>query len=157
MEFRRQFSTPVAFLFTALALTSAVGCKRSETVAMSGAITLNAKPVPSGTLVLTPLEAGAGPSTGTSIENGRYDIAADRGPRRNKKYRVEISSIETPNSNSGTGNIGEDQLAGLKASQGEQRVFAELIPAIYNSESTLEITVPNNVSRFEYDFQLKKE
>ncbi len=155
MAVRRQTLLRFSLGCVALSLIVATGCSRSETIPMSGTVSLKGEPLDTGTLVLTPLEASGGPSTGAGIANGRYDISALRGPRRNQKYRVEISSIETPKNAKPPAPAADDLLGGLKAPTGEQRVFADRIPAIYNRDSKLEITIPGEVERFEHDFLLK--
>lgn len=122
-------------------LVALTGCRRSDTVSLTGQISLDGKNLPTGTVVFTPIENTAGPSVGCDIAEGRYSIAADRGPRRGGKYRVEIRSID-PASSSTTGG---DEMS---------RIFRDRVPAMYNSASQLTLAVPEDAASVQQDFNL---
>lgn len=124
-------------------LIASTGCRRSDTVSVNGQLALDGVALPSGNLVLIPMNANAGPSVGCAIVEGRYSIPADRGPRRGVKYRVEIRSID-PDSGSTA-----DPRSG-----GESPVFRDRVPAAYNSESQLDLVIPEDSTGLQKDFDL---
>jgi hypothetical protein len=123
------------------AFVVAVGCGRSPTVPLAGEITLDGAALPTGAIVLIPLDGKAGPSVGCGIVDGSYSIPADRGPLRGGKYRVEIRSID-PNS------------ASMKD---PFPIFRDRVPAAYNSQSQLELTIPADCSSVQKDFPLQSQ
>jgi hypothetical protein len=128
---------------SSIAFAGLVGCGRSPTVPMAGKITLEGIALPTGTIALTPIDNTVGPSVGCEIVEGRYSIAADRGPLRGGKYRVEIRSID-PDSGSTS-----DPRGG-----GRFPVFQDRVPAAYNSASQLTLSVPSDAASVQQDFNL---
>jgi hypothetical protein len=124
-----------------IVLGVAPGCGRSPTVPLAGEITLDGAALPTGAIVLMPLDGKAGPSVGCGIVEGRYSIPAERGPLRGAKYRVEIRSID-PDSASKTD---------------PRAVFRDRVPAAYNSQSQLELTIPADCSSVQKDFPLQTQ
>jgi hypothetical protein len=126
-----------------ITVSALAGCRRSNTVSMAGQITLDGVALPTGTIVLIPMAKDSGPSVGCAIVDGRYAIPADRGPWRGVKYRIEIRSID-PASGSTKNPL----------SRGRP-VFEDRVPPMYNSESQLELAVPEDSSGIQKDFQLQ--
>jgi hypothetical protein len=124
-------------------LVALTGCRRSDTVSVTGQIALNGTALPTGTIALSPIEKTAGPSVGCEIVDGRYHLSADRGPLRGGKYRVEIRSID-PDSGSTS-----DPRSG-----GKFPVFRDRVPATYNSASQLTLSVPSDAANIQQDFNL---
>jgi hypothetical protein len=127
------------------ALAATAGCRRSDTVAVNGQVTLDGTALSSGTIMMIPINKNAGPSIGCEIVDGRYNVPASRGPLRGTKYRVEIRSID-PDSGSKKNPL-----------SGTFPVFLDRVPAAYNSRSQLELVVPEDASRLENDFQLRNQ
>lgn len=97
-------------------------------LSLTGTVTLDQQPLASGSIVFIPI--GGGPSTGCSIENGKFQIPAERGPAEGN-YRVEIVSYKS------TGEMIDDpDLPGLKVEQKRQ-----ILPDRYNKESELSLQV----------------
>jgi hypothetical protein len=132
---RNAIATEALLMIIGLALPLAGGCGQRTTVPMSGAVTLDDQPLKIGIITLTPIEGTAAPSTGAAIQDGRYSITADKGPKLGVNYRVEISSIDRTN-------LAPTDIA------------KDAIPAQYNSGSTLQVFVPNDARRVEQDFPL---
>jgi hypothetical protein len=132
-----------AIVFAAGTLMSAAGCGRSDTVSISGHVTLDKKSLTTGDIELIPDKVTGGPTVGGEIVEGQYDLPAVRGPRRGGKYRVEIRSLDR---NSGS--------TKHPLSRGKM-VFSDLIPPAYNTESQLSVSVPEDVSEVEQDFDLQ--
>ena len=106
-----------------------VGCGGNDgRLPLSGTVTLNGQALASGSIVFVPL--GGGPATGGSIEGGKFQIPAARGPVAGN-YRVEIVSYES------TGEMLDDpDLPGQKVEQRRQ-----IIPDRYNKQSELSLQV----------------
>ena len=132
---QRAALTPWKTLGCTICLLGLIGCG-SETVPMSGAVTLDAKPVNNGVLILIPEPNSAGPSTGSAIIEGRYEIAAAKGPRRGLKYRVQISSVDRTNAS-------------------PTQFVPDSIPAEYNQNSKLTVDIPQDAHKVEQDFTLQ--
>jgi len=113
---------------------------------MAGQVTLDGAALPSGEIVLIPMQTNAGPTVGAGIsDEGRYEMPASHGPRRGGKYRVEIRSID-PSSGSTKHPL----------SRGKP-VFLDRIPVEYNAESRLELSIPDDASDFQHDFNLTSD
>jgi hypothetical protein len=130
-------------LASSIAVCALTGCRRSDTVPMTGQITLDGAALPTGNVVLIPMDKNAGPSVGCAIVEGRYSIPADRGPLRGAKYRVEIRSIDPASGST------KDPLSG-----GAYPVFRDRVTAAYNSESKLDLAVPEDSRGLQKDFDL---
>ncbi len=118
------------------ALVAAPGCWRSPTVSVTGQITLDGAALPTGTMALIPMDKKSGPSVGCEIVDGKYNIPANQGPLRGAKYRVEIRSMDL--SSGSTKN---------PLSKGVYPVYQDRVPPIYNSESQLTLSVPEDAVR----------
>jgi hypothetical protein len=70
------------------------GCSGSKTDrgAISGAVTLDGKPLEQGSILFTPIEGTRGSVAGAKIENGRYQLPATIGPAIGRS-RVEIRGM----------------------------------------------------------------
>jgi hypothetical protein len=131
---------------TLLATTLAValfGCGQKPTGpqrgAVHGKITLDGKPIVAGQISLVPTTPGAGPAWGTVVKDGQYASTAS-GPVVGKS-KVEIRASRNPPA----------------ASEGAdwKSNYVELIPAQYNTQSTLEVDVRPGDNAL--DFQLKSQ
>jgi hypothetical protein len=134
----------VLFLASSIALCAATGCRRSDAVSVTGQITLDGVVLPTGDVALIPIDKNTGPSVGCAIVDGRYSIPADRGAVRGAKYRVEIRSIDPA-----SGSM-KDHLGG-----GAYPVFRDRVPVAYNSESKLDLAIPEDSRGVQKDFDLK--
>jgi len=121
------------------------GCgSGSDSMRVWGTVTFQGQPVDEGQIVFFPIENTTGPSTGTEIHHGRYDIEKRIGPRAGGTYRVEItaSGPETsycPNA-SGVGHVAA--------------VRSQYLPAAYNRHSQLRVEISPKRKQNEYDFHL---
>ena len=93
-----------------------------------------------GSIALIPLGKDGGPSVGGKVSEGRYEIAADKGPRRGVKYRVEFRSIDTS--------------TGKPTPGGGLPIYMDRVPPAYNSQSQLTLAVPADSGNLEKDFIL---
>lgn len=123
-----RYAMALALAAIVLVLPSA-GCGSSEIprLAVTGTVTLDDKPIDDGTILFTPMAAG--PSAGSEIKNGRYQILRSRGPSPGK-YRVDIRAYRA------IGPATRDEVSG----QTEQPM-KQVLPPRYNSDSKLEVTL----------------
>jgi hypothetical protein len=75
-------------------LLFAFGCgsRGANRGAVSGAVTLDGKPVERGSILFTPIEGTRGSVAGGEIENGRYQLSAKKGPAIGRS-RVEVRAM----------------------------------------------------------------
>lgn len=83
----RLFVIPLTLLFLS-------GCSGNtpNRGAISGAVTLDGKPVEQGSILFTPMQGTRGAAAGAEIKNGRYQLPAAIGPAVGWS-RVEIRSM----------------------------------------------------------------
>lgn len=126
-------------LVLAAGLAGCGGSSGIERYGVSGTVTLDGEPLDTGAIQFGP-EDGQGMSGGAAIQNGTYDIPADRGLPAGK-YRVRISSA-------GGGTEVEEEAPG----ESLENLANERIPAKYNvnSQETIEIT-PDGSNTFDFD------
>ncbi|QDV32450.1 hypothetical protein [Tautonia plasticadhaerens] len=134
---------------TALALLLLPGCADPGPRPMRvwGAVSYDGQPVEDGRIIFSPTGNTPGGSTGGAIEAGRYDIPSRSGPYAGGTYRVEISSLEE------TGRTLENA---VDPGGPALAVFFDRIPPAYNSQSTLSITVADDSSGNQHDFDLEE-
>jgi hypothetical protein len=108
---------------------------------VSGQVTLDGAPLPDGEIVFTPDAATAGPTSVGRIENGAYDIPAERGPIAGN-YSVAITA-ERPTGRK----VRADILGEATTDQYEQ-----YIPDAYNARTALAAEVADD--RDDLDFAL---
>jgi hypothetical protein len=129
-------------LLLAGALCLLSGCGEGNPLARQrvfGEITLNGTPLAKGTIAFSPAGQGV-TSSGATIENGTFEIPAEKGLPPGE-YFVRISAAADD------GQV--DELPG-----DSEVVAEELIPAEYNSQSTLKFTVnTDRENKFELDIK----
>ena len=99
------------------------GCSDSNRAEVYGVVTLDGKPVEQGVINFFPTGDNKGPSAGSTIEGGRYEIASEKGVVVGAN-RVSISSVQA------TGR----KIQSVDAVH-EERL--EAVPPQYNSQSSL--------------------
>ena len=122
-------------------LLAMVGCQGEEKVgnSVSGSVTFKGQPLDQGTIQFDPLE-NQSTLSGALIEQGRYDIPAERGLAPGS-YSVRISS-------------GQPGTAVEEAAPGESGPPAkERIPASFNVETNLKVEVEKDAANH-FDFQV---
>ena len=132
-----------ALILLAATLTPLAGCRDPNgRQSISGEITLDGKPLPSGQMSLRPFETG--PSAAGRIEDGKFMLPTGKGPVPGK-YLVSIESMQP------TGK--KVPLAGT-ALQVEE--MEQVVPNDYNAGSQLVIEVTGTGDNH-FDFELKKQ
>lgn len=132
-------------LATAFALIVLVGCGGAarDRAAVSGQVTFDGQPLANGQVVFEP--RGQGRMAIAQLVDGRYAIAAERGPTAGE-YIVRITASRT------TG----EKASGGPTSTGELRdVHEQFLPAKYNDASELKIQIDPAAGDVEQDFELR--
>lgn len=135
----------------ALVLACLSGCGSSDDLpreAVSGKVTLDGKPLASGSIQFLPVGGGdpnnPAISGGATIKDGAYSIPRESGLTPNK-YTVAITSAQG----------GADAAAG-GAPGPAQKPAKETIPEKYNKDSTLDAAVkPGGENTFNFDLTSK--
>jgi hypothetical protein len=145
MRFDRSRCFVLTLFLTAAFSAFVAGCGGGgiERVEVSGTITLDGKPVESGSVLLIPLQDG--PTAGRAFTGGEFHIAESDGPSPGP-YRVEITAFR------GTGDMIPD---GDFPDQLEERQ-EQYIPPRYNDQSELEVQVSAEGENH-WDFELKSQ
>lgn len=126
------------------------GCEHSgpERVAVSGKVTYRGEPVKSGEIRFIPIQETGGPTWGALIVDGQY-VADGKGGVPVGVHRVEICAPGAK------GTAGRGRTFGAPSSHDAETVSQkQYLPAKYNTQSTLEITVEPGSSRIVKDFAL---
>lgn len=129
-------STPVLLLLTAVGC----GAGTSEDLAsVAGRVTCGMKPLAGAVVEFQPLERGGSPSSGTTDENGDYEL---------------MYSFDAPGAMVG------DHVVRIRTArtdfddQGNEIQLEERVPAEFNARSTLRRTVEPGDNRFDFDLPL---
>ena len=126
-----------------------VGCGENdglERVVVSGAVTYQGKPIPVGMIRFVPPPTSAAPASGSQIIDGRYS-ANIRGGVPVGTYKVNIEAYSTAPNNTSTPS--QPTPPGLPAVVNKQ-----YLPAKYNANTTLEITIQPGSGEITKDFDL---
>lgn len=130
----------------ALLAVCTVGCHSGpRLLRIFGTVSFEGKPIEKGTIEFIPVDGTSGPSTGGSIVNGRYEVAAVHGPHEGGIYQVRITALKK------TGKT----MPNIMVPGGPPMELEDnYIPAKFNRESTLKVTVTPEVAGKGIDFQL---
>jgi hypothetical protein len=140
MPFPSLRSLPLALLCL---LPAAVGCGGQE-MAVNGQVTLDGQPVPGPGTVAFYAEPGTdSPHAAGEIEQGKYEIPAERGLRAGK-FRVEITWPKK------TGKKLPSADPGMTVDE-----TVEGIPARYNTQSELRVEISPSQSVHDFHLQSK--
>ncbi len=119
-------------LLCIVTLAFCCGCGRIDgpiRVAVAGNATVDGTPITEGSITFLPMSDTKGPVAGSPIVDGRYSIAAEKGPCVGH-YRVEIRGSRK------TGRQvpapGPNRASSLMVDE-----VIEIVPAKYNTQSTL--------------------
>jgi hypothetical protein len=140
MENIRLWRTPV-YLPMMLLLVAGCGGDGATRGAVSGKITLDGKPLASGSILFTPIQGTRGTATGGIIKNGAYQISASTGPaigwNRVKIRATRNTGKMVPKPFSPPGQMVEE--------------VAEAVAPKFNSDSVLKVDVKpgENTADFE--------
>jgi hypothetical protein len=118
-----------------------VGCDSGpHTMRVWGEVTYQEQPVEYGSIVLAPQQTEGARTVGGSIVDGHYEIPAADGPIAGQTYRVEITGLKDE--------------AAVETPQGGFTPRTNYIPAAFNVESQLKMSVAETSAGNQHDFQL---
>lgn len=113
---------------------------------VKGTVTLDDKPLAGATVTFQPLEAGGSPSYGQTDASGSYtlEFAAGKPGAMPGKHQVRISkSVDD--------GVSTEKSPEVKGKT--RRVARETVPAKYNRETTLEVTVEEGKKVYNFDLE----
>jgi hypothetical protein len=123
-----------------------VGCNNGPTpMRVWGNVTFEGKPLTEGAITFIPIAPHTGPSTGGTITEGKYDIAANMGPLAGGEYRVEITATRL------SGKLIPNTIG---HGGGMLNVPEMYIPEKYNTNSTLKASISPQADKNQFDFTL---
>lgn len=125
-----------------IALALVAGCGGQQKAHVSGTVTLDGVPIENGSIQFYPA-GGPGQTAGAGIENGKYQLDASVG-----EMTVTINASKV---------VGKHKLYDTKDSP-EVNTIKELVPAEYNTTSTLKVTLkPGQNDNVDFDLKTKKK
>ena len=136
----------LCWTLTAALLSGCRGDRGPERVVVSGTVTYNGKPLREGEVRFVPLPAFPAPVTGALIVDGRYSTDGRGGvPVGTHKIQIEARRHKAE---------GPDVSAPPTGSRGFGFRGQQYLPAKYNANTELEITIPPGSPPITKDFQL---
>jgi hypothetical protein len=138
---------PIAIVVLLIAFAGC-GDGGPERVVVAGRVTLNGAPVDNGFIRFFPIKGTAGPMWGAQITDGEYR-ADGKGGVPVGTHRVEIEAFRKVKNAQPAADVFEDF-----GGEGPATLEEQVIPAHYNSQSTLEITVETGQGEIRKDFEL---
>jgi hypothetical protein len=130
---------PRSRLGVVVVMLGLAGCGSNGRSTVEGLVTLNGRPIESGSIAFRPLD-GKAPTVGCFITAGRFLVQVPIG-----SMRVEITSPEKSGK----------AISTVQGTPVEVDVVTESIPERYNAKSTLVIEVREGINRVTYE--LKRE
>lgn len=124
-------------------LPLAVGCGGPAPVGVTGEVSFDGEPLPSGTIVFEPNEGSDGQRRDATIENGRFALPDDQGMLPGQEFRVVIKAFRK------TGRKYPN--ADISASFDETEQY---LPKKYNASSTLSATISPDAEKNHFTFEL---
>jgi hypothetical protein len=146
------------------ALCLSIGCggggadyQGDERAAVAGSVTLDGGPLATGTITFVPTAEGKRASA--MILKGNYSIAESQGPNLGK-YKVEILGFEGglqtgDGSEDSQPSDGEDDGKDEGRGGGPARAQGQLVPAKYNTATTLEVEIASGENKHDFDLTSK--
>ncbi len=133
---------PALRLLVGLALlaSTAAGCDSSSRHGLRGTVKLDGEPLANGTISFTPQPGTAGPTAGSVITKGTYDVKSSKGLLPGS-YRVEITGWRFTGRKI-TNRLGQ-----------EEDETESVVPTQYNKQSELTADLAADGAR-QFDFDL---
>lgn len=130
-----------------VAFVVACGCSGEaiERATVSGKVTLDGKPMPSGQIRFRPTSETGGPGWSAWIKDGNFTTAGTKGTPVGE-LRIEIDAYRTPSWYKGH----------PAAADGEEAMIPQeqFLPSKYNTQSELKMTIPPGSGAVEKDWEL---
>lgn len=123
--------------------------KEFSRAAVTGEVTLDGQPLVEGIIRFVPIDGTPGPKTSVPIADGKFNADEEFGPVVGT-HRIEIESTD----DGGYAMDDEQALEELQKSKSRPQIHVVIVPAVYNTRSTLKETVRAE-STNSYTFSLK--
>jgi len=135
-----------AFVILLTCLSGGCGRDGPERVIVTGTVTYRGEPIEVGQIRFLPTAGTEAPVSGAFIRNGKYVVDAKGGvPVGTHNVRIEARRID-PNY--------QPPPEGARQSAETSPPFQQYIPAKYNRETELEVTIESGSSTITKDFEL---
>jgi hypothetical protein len=130
------------------AACAAAGCGASDGLdrqAISGTVTWEGQPLESGAILLEPATSESGTPVGSTIRRGKFAVARNQGPVPGL-YIVRIYASSGIQASPTKGQ-----------SEGTPRPMVEWLPAAYNAQTELRVTVvARSANHFRFDLRARE-
>lgn len=123
-----------------------IGCGDSNRASVSGSITLDGKPLAIGVISFVPTGETKGPTAGSTIVDGRYQIIADKGVVVGAN-RISISSKQKTGFKINRFGPPGSSTAGMVDE------LADVVPSQYNVKTTLVRDIKSGTNEFNFELQ----
>jgi hypothetical protein len=120
----------------AAALALAAGCSDSGTATLDGTVTLDGQPLKEGTVRFVPTDPSKGGTASAAVRDGKFTAEVPLG-----ELRIEFSAPKV---------VGKHKAYDTPDSP-EVDIVEELLPAKYNVQSTLQVTVKKSHQKETFD------
>jgi hypothetical protein len=130
--------------FCAIGLLALLGCGHGGRVSVEGTVTLDGRPLKTGTVQFRPLAGTNGPTAGANVVDGKFVVPPQGGPFLGK-FRVEITAV---------GKTGR-KVSNLTGT-GLTDECVQILPSRYNTASELQADVTANGPNH-FDFTLTSD
>lgn len=124
----------------AFVILAGCGEKGPATVPVKGKVTLDGTPIENGNIIFEPKDGVGGPA-GAEIKGGEYSVNVQPGPKR---IRITAQKV-----------VGKKQVYPGSADSPEVDVTEEIVPAKYNTETTLEQDLSKGADNVDFKLESK--
>ncbi|QDV66539.1 hypothetical protein Poly24_02260 [Rosistilla carotiformis] len=135
---RRDVRHRLVWAASVMLLVMGCGGTRSDQIAVSGQVQFEGKPVAEGTISFMPVN-GTGQTTGAQIVDGRYATTVSPGEQAVQITGTNVVTLENPT---------EEEV-----SRGITERVEQYVPAKYNRQSELRVTVASDSTTHDFDLQ----
>jgi hypothetical protein len=119
------------------------GCSRGPTRGVSGEVSFKGEKIKEGSIEFIPTEGTGGPSVGSPIRDGTYDIPAPKGPLADGTYIVQLRAVRD------TGKFPP----GPRYAK-SMTIHLQIFPEEYNAKSKLKVKIDPNANPNRFDYHL---
>lgn len=131
----------------AMLLALVGGCGDDAKLSLQGTVTYNDGLIEKGRIDFIPIDGTTGPSVGALISQGSYVVAADHGVLATGTYQVCITSYRK---------TGRKESNRIDRGGPPIEIEENVIPPIYNTQSTLKVRISDLPDKNKVDFDIGK-
>ena len=127
-------------------IITTTGCDSAPKIdrgAIKGEVLLDGEPISQGRIVFEPAGGNKGPSAGSSITNGKFEISEEKGAVLGKNV-VRINATKSSGKK-------------VKSSMSDEMIdeLVEAVPEKYNKNTTLEKEISSGENEFKFELTTK--